>query len=481
MYAIIEPLNPDSIITPGGTQHGDRVLLIACHSYITACDMNNKPVLLIVSADSPIPSAPLAPATTKIVSRSTGNGGFIRAFAGTYPYVVINGAGNDHRETFLPTGVTYSRDERQVYENGNPVANNGWDNVFDAVDAGRLLYVSGYIQDADGAYRRAPLATGCVGLEDACLYAPITFVVNGIRYGGTSFSAPNVASALASVLAIFPETEGEELIRLAKACAVREPNLSGLGRADFACMTVMTDDGQWRVVTAGEFAGLVAPPAAMTSLVFPGAALLRSSFSGPGGAQITLAVKRPGVFSFSSGIPIDPETLQPGFFPVIAGDESANLFGGGYLTNDGFFAMAGYGRRLDFFGLGKAFGYDGGTSLDVEIGHRNFFGRLSRQWATGHLISEAEGTAVGLTATRTFALIPHMTATLAAHADKFTGGHAETAFGNVDIQGGPWNKEAELTLTYDMGRSSSVTLRGNRRFTGFGAVDRLDLDLVHRF
>ena len=481
MYAIIEPLNPDSIITPGGTEHGDEVLLIACHSYITACDMNNKPVLLIVSANSPIPSAPLAPATTKIVSQSTGNGGFVRAFAGTYPYVVINSAGNDARETFLPTGRTYSRDERQLYENGNPVANNGWDNVFDAADAGRLLYVSGYIQDADGTYRRAPLATGCVGLEDACLYAPVTFVVNGERYGGTSFSAPNVAAALASVLAIFPETEGEELIRLAKACAVREPNLSGLGRADFACMTVMTDDGQWRVVTAGEFAGLVAPPAAMTSLVFPGAALLRSSFSGPGGAQITLAVKRPGVFSFSSGIPVDPETLQPGFFPVIAGDESANLFGGGYLTNDGFFAMAGYGRRLDFFGLGKAFDYDGGTSLDVEIGHRNFFGRLSRQWATGHLISEAEGTAIGFTATRTFTLIPHMTATLAAHADKFTGGHAETAFGNVDIQGGPWNREAELTLTYDMGRSSSVTLRGNRRFTGFGAVNRVDLDLVHQF
>ena len=455
--------------------------LIACHSYITACDMSDKPVRLIVSANDPLPDAPLAPATTKIVSRSTGEGGFIRAFGGSYPYVVINSAGNDARETFLPTGVTYSRDERQVYENGNPVANNGWDNVFDVADAGRVLYVSGYIQDADGTYRRHSIATGCMGLEDACLYAPMTFVVNGRSYSGTSFSAPNVAAALASVLAIFPETEGRELVRLAKACAVREPNLPGLGRADFACMTVMTDDGQWRVVTAGEFAGLVAPPAAMTSLVFPGAALLRSSFSGPGGAQITLAVKRPGVFSFSSGIPIDPETVQPGFFPVTAGDESANLFGGGYLTNDGFFAMAGYGRRLDFFGLGKAFGYDGGTSLDVEIGHRNFFGRLSRQWATGHLIGKVEGTAVGFTATRTFTLIPHMTATLAAHADKFAGGHAETAFGNVDIQGGPWNKEAELTLTYDMGRSSSVTLRGNRRFTGFGAVNRVDLDLVHRF
>ena len=163
MYAIIEPLNPDSTITPGGTQHGDNVLLIACHSYITACDMNNKPVLLIVSADSPIPDTPLAPATTKIVSRSTGNGGFIRAFGGSYPYVVINSAGNDFRETFLPTGVTYSRDERQVYENGNPVANNGWDNVFDAADAGRVLYVSGYIQDADGAYRRGPHRNGVCG------------------------------------------------------------------------------------------------------------------------------------------------------------------------------------------------------------------------------------------------------------------------------------------------------------------------------
>ena len=72
-------------------------------------------------------------------------------------------------------------------------------------------------------------------------------------------------------------------------------------------------------------------------------------------------------------------------------------------------------------------------------------------------------------------------ATLAAHADRFTGGHAETAFGNVDIQGGPWNKEAELSPTYNMGRSSSATLWGNRRFTGFGAEDRVDLYPVHRF
>ena len=455
---------------------------MACHSYVIACDESDRPVTLVISEDSPTPLQPLRPGA-KIVSNSTDSGGFLRVFGhlGTgFPWPIINSAGNDARATFLPPGVTYSRDERQVYKDGSPVANNGWPSVFDAIDDDMALFVAGYVEREDG-FHPSPATTGCVGLEEGCIYAPFTFVVNGIRYSGTSGSAPNVAAALASVLAIFPETDGEELIRLAKACAVREPNLPGLGRADFACMTVMTDDGQWRVVTTGEFGGLVAPPAAMTSLVFPGAALLRSSFSGPGGAQITLAVKRPGVFSFSSGIPIDPETVQPGFFPVIAGDESANLFGGGYLTNDGFFAMAGYGRRLDFFGLGKAFGYDGGTSLDVEIGHRNFFGRLSRQRATGHLIGKAEGTAVGFTATRTFTLIPHMTATLAAHADKFTGGHAETAFGNVDIQGGPWNKEAELTLTYDMGRSSSVTLRGNRRFTGFGAVNRVDLDLVHRF
>ena len=74
-----------------------------------------------------------------------------------------------------------------------------------------------------------------------------------------------------------------------------------------------------------------------------------------------------------------------------------------------------------------------------------------------------------------------MTATLAAHADRFTGGHAETVFGSVDIRGGPWNKEAELVLTYDMDGASSVTFRGNRRLTGIGAQDRLDLDLVHRF
>ena len=44
---------------------------------------------------------------------------------------------------------------------------------------------------------------------------------------------------------------------------------------------------------------------------------------------------------------------------------------------------------------------------------------------TGHLIGKVEGTNVGLTATRTFALITRVTATLAAHADRFTGFGAE--------------------------------------------------------
>ena len=493
-YAIIELKNPDSVVTPTGTQHGDRVLLIACHSYITACDESDRPVRLIVSESAPTPSVPLAPTTTRIVSHSTGEGGFIRVFGGlgTYPYVVVNSAGNDARATFLPTGVTYNRAEGQLYRHGTAVANNGWDNVFAAADRGDVLYVAGWVKNSDGTYGRHPLSTGCEGLENACIYAPKVFTVNGRSYSGTSFSAPHVASALASVLAIFPETQGRELIRLAKACAVREPGLPGLGRADFSCMTVLDESGQWRVVSDSEF-GVLAAPTAMRSLVFPGDAMISSAFSGPNGAEIVLGTRLRGFFGFSGRMPVDLKAIQEslqerrtggskaGFFPVIAGDEATTIAGGGYISNDGFFTMVGLGSRSDFFGLGKAFGYDRGTSLDLEFGHRNFFTRMSQQWASGRLIKEVEGKAFGLTGTWDVELSPRLTTTFTVHADKFAGGRADTVFGIVDIQGGPWSKAVELAFTRDLAESSSVALQGTRRFIDSGVDDRIDLTLIHQF
>ncbi len=436
----------------------------------------------------------LALASTRIVSHSTGEGGFIRVFGGlgTYPYVVINSAGNDARATFLPTGETYNRAEGQRYRHGVAVANNGWDNVFAAADRGDVLYVAGWVKNSDGTYGRDPGSTGCEGLENACIYAPMVLTVNGRSYNGTSLSAPYVASALASVLAIFPETQGKELIRLAKACAVNQPGLPGLGIADFSCMTVLDESGQWRVVSDSEF-GVLAAPTAMRSLVFPGDAMISSAFSGPNGAEIVLGTKLRGFFGFSGRMPVDLKAIQEslqerhtggskaGFFPVIAGDEATIMAGGGYVSNDGFFTMVGLGRRPDFFGLGKAFGYDGGTSLDLEFGHRNFFARMSQQWASGRLIKEVEGKAFGLTGTWDVELSPQLTTTFTVHADKFAGGRADTAFGIVDIQGGPWSKAVELAFTRDLAESSSLALQGTRRFTDFGVDDRIDLTLIHRF
>ena len=92
-----------------------------------------------------------------------------------------------------------------------------------------------------------PSSSSCKDVDDGCLWT-------GFKFGnvaGTSVSAPNIAASLASVLSIFPDTEHQDLAKLARACAKKTGEgidgpygllalSGGFGVADFSCMDDIT-------------------------------------------------------------------------------------------------------------------------------------------------------------------------------------------------------------------------------------------------
>ena len=457
MYAIAEYGPPNDL-------HANQVRTVACRSYIVHgdCDDPRGAMPFTLHGTEEVGDAAqtrdlrrrIGPAV-KLVSVSIkplGND-MVGLEGASLPFAVVQSTGNDGREAFLPP---------------DEMARN-FANVRAALAADKVLYVGGYRANDDGSVERHPESTGCTGVDESCLYAPYTFPIGTVSVSGTSYSAPNVASALASVLAVFPETKGTDLIRLAKACARAEPGLSGLGRADFSCMTELDENGEWRVVGVGA----IVAPAAMNRLSFPGDARVGGSFTGSGGVPIALATVRPGLFAvsgFSAGVPAGVP-VETGFFPVVSGDDGANAFGGGYATQGGFFAAAAYGKRRGFFGLGGAFGYDGAHALDADVGHRNVFLRLSRQWSAGRLVRAVEGTALGLTVRKRFRLTPTVELELSSTADRFLGGKAETVFGPVSIAGSGWNEAASaaLRVTPDGDAALSLAAGADRRHASLRA------------
>lgn len=463
MYAIAEYGPPNDL-------HANQVRSVACRSYIVHgdCDDPRAATPFTLHGTEEVGDAAqtrdlrrrIGPAVelVSVSIRPLGND-MVGSEGASLPFAVVQSAGNDGREAFFPPD--------EVAWNSAIVRN-----VRAAVAADKVLYVGGYRASDDDGVERHPESTGCVGVDEGCLYAPYAFPVGTVSVSGTSYGAPNVASALASVLAVFPETKGADLIRLAKACARAEPGLSGLGRADFSCMTEMDENGEWRVVGVGA----IVSPAAMNRLSFPGEARIGGSFTGSGGAPIALATVRPGLFAasgFSAGLPagVSAAPDASGFFPVALESAGADAFGGGYATEGGFFAAAAYGKRRRFFGLDGAFGWDGAHALDADMGHRNVFLRLSRQWSAGRLVRAARGTAFGLTARKRFRLASTVALELSATADRFLGGSAETVFGPVSIAGSDWNEAASaaLRVTPDGGTVFSLTSRADRRHASLRA------------
>lgn len=486
-------------------RHPHLVSKIACSSFVKACDIlsyptaGDAPFSLVTLTLDPLPEKPgpstdnlleqLQP-TTKLVSLSVEPVYYnlVERYGDTLPFALVQSAGNSGQDEFFHSqgieepgqeervGIVFDpQNNTYIYVDGEPVRPSVRSMIWGiraAAAADKVLYVSAYDNVGISRIVRHPEATGCVGVENACVYAPFEFELpRGSRerlrkVRGTSGSAPNVAMALTSVLAFFPETTGPDLIRLAKECANPEPGLSGLGVADFTCMTELGSRGEWRLISDAQFAGLISP-ATMSGLEFPGNATISGEFAtGREGAKpVRLAMTRPsafGVGNFSAGIQKTPAEGVSGYFPIaVIGEESGSI-GGGYVAEEGFFAAAAVGRDDGFFGLGRNNDYGLSSTVDVSVGHRNLFVRASRQVNDGGdvFVNAAEGSAIGITAGGKHEIAPGLSMSAALHADRFIGGSAATAFGPVRIGRSPWSRRAELAFRRELGPNAAYAFGG---------------------
>ena len=480
MFAVIEAVLPyEEVKIVDGVrrkQHLDVVLAVACHSYIRACEdpyaVDDVPYQFHLGvrtrSDDHLQMERVVanlPSTIKIVSISYGGDTPAVLRGASLPFASIESAGNESRDTLYRPGFS---------------ENEGSRNVRAAAAADKLLLVAGYRIEG-GVYKRSEVSIGCIGegISESCIWAPDGFffpeadTVDGPRnnVGGTSASAPHVAASLASVLAVFPDTSPVNLIRLAKACAIPTPSLpGGVGRADFACMTKTGDDGEWRAVTADEFAALLSPDR-MSGLVFPGDARITGTFVGRNGKPVTLGARTRGAFGFTgfaAGVPGVSLGRAAGVFPVAADGEGNPSVGFGYMAESGLFAAAAWGSRPGFFGLGKRYGYVNAAAFDASAGHRNAYVRLSRQTSSAPYVRKVRGDALGVTATGTFEVGARTWLTLSAHMDRFLGGRAATAFGPVTIDASPWNGAAQLFAERRIEGGGAVTFTVDRLWPGRG-------------
>lgn len=493
MVGIAEPGTIDA-----EDRHAIQVSKVACNSFIKPCENVANPLAGSIpftlytptfdpdESDSPNVRDNLLeqiPASTKLVSVSFFPG-FTEYYGGELPFAVVRGAGNTGEERFRSI---YRDLTSKISEPYRTQVIEGFDaNVHEAMATDKLLFVAGHGQRRSG---RHPNSTGCVGIEAACVYAPFVFELPpgsqeadltvadtplpgsqeaeaDLTVAGTSGSAPNVAMALASVLAFYPDTSGPDLIRLAKSCANPRPGMPGLGLADFTCMTNLDASGEWRLVSGSEFASLISP-ANLRTLAFPGRAEIAGEFAtGREGTRIVrLALQRPAQFAaadFSAGLPLMHAEGKTGLFPIASFDQESESVGTGYAAGNGFFAAAAVGNSNGFFGLSPSLGYGSSSKIDVSVGHRNLFLRATRQRneGDGRVLDAAEGSAVGVSVGGEREIAPGLRVAASVHADRFVGGNAATAFGPVEIGRSPWNRRAELSFRRLVGKNTEYSVGG---------------------
>ena len=299
-----------------------------------------------------------------------------------------------------------------VHSVGNGSDNPLWYDDFDltapadrvkiaaAIREHRLIYTAGWIRDANGNYTRHPHSYSCRedDIREGCVWTRFHFHYGG----GTSYSAPQYAGALMSILAIMPDTTPQNLAKFGKACVRKTGNgieellrvSGGLGVADFACVG--------DVVTA--LANL--PTGGTTNLSI-------------NGQPVTLSGRRIAL-SFAGGlgdIPVETDGL---FFNAVPSTEKRFLLVAGYRKEALFTALS-LGIRNDFFGFDKE--HRNIREAGVAAGHENLFLTLTEQRSDGgNSIAEAVGRSLNVTARKTFALTEGTSLTVTALADRFLGG-----------------------------------------------------------
>ena len=291
-----------------------------------------------------------------------------------------------------------------------------------AIAEDRLIIVAGWDRDANGNYVQHQGSLSCGGdeIREGCVWTPFEF---GDR-SGTSFSAPNFAAALASVLAIAPETTPQNLARFGKACVKKTGEgieellrvSGGLGVADFACIG--------DVVTA--MANL--PSGGTTNVTV-------------NGKPVTLS-GREIVLSFAGGSVDISEGTDGLFFSAVPNGGETALFVTGYREGE-LFAFFTAGTRDDFFGFRKEHRHV--RQSGVTAGHENLFVTFTEQVSDGgSTITGATGQSLTVTARKTVTLTENTALTMAAAADRFLGGEASIRLGTLTLDEGAWHSRLSL-------------------------------------
>ena len=333
-------------------------------------------------------------------------------------------------------------------------------NIRAATAANKVLYAAGH-RIVDGNYMRHQSSSGCTGpVNDGCLWVPFLYArEDGVRFAtGTSHSAPALASSLASVLSVFPDTTHQNLAKFGKACAKKSgqgieallSSAGGVGVADFSCMGEVT--------TA--LANL--PNGGSTTATINGSSVtvrgrdISLSFAN-NNENATIASNELWGLSFGM-VPTGEEGLM-----AVATKRQGNLF-----------ASLGGGVREDFFGFSKEHGAV--RVAEISAGHDRVFARYSEQHSSGGgIIDSAKGRSFGFTAKQHFALTEESVLSAAAHADKFLGGSAHIPVGAVNLEGGEWNYRLSLGATTRLSENTTITTSAHARFPGDGGDEEMQV------
>ena len=308
-----------------------------------------------------------------------------------------------------------------------------------AVRKDLLIFTAGWDKDANGNYVQHAGSSNCKGddIQEGCVWTRFHFHYGG----GTSYSAPQFAAALASVLAIAPETTPQNLAKFGKACVKKSGEgieellriSGGLGVADFACVG--------DVITA------------MANLPTGGTTQVTVN-----GKPVTLS-GREIVLSFADGMAEVSEEEETGrfFFSAVPNGKEAVLFVAGYRHGD-LFVLIGAGTREDFFGFTGE--HRQVFQSSVTAGHENLFLSFTEQRSDGgRVITGATGQSLSVTAQKTVPVTEKMALTLSASADRFLGGEASIPLGRMTLTSGDWQPRLSLAAETEITSGLSLTTR----------------------
>lgn len=395
--------------------------------------------------------------TAKIVVETIGpEAGLAAKHGASLPFLLVQSLGNRTTDDYDDSGFRMRISNHQ--------------NIQAAVDAHKVLYAAGWDRDADGNYIKHELSRACRGVDNGCLWAQFDF--RSISRSGTSYSAPNVGAALASILAVFPDTTHQNLAKFAKACARRSGQgievllreYGGVGVADFTCMGGVTQalanlpaGGRVNVDVNGQNVSLGERDVALSFTP-------TLAFSPNGENSVTLH----GVT-----VPKKMEGLKFFLNMIPTGEEEMMLVGG--VKRDNLFASASFGTEDDFFGFTG--GHGSIQSARLTAGHESFFAHIARtRSGGGKFIREAGGQSLGLTVREEFALTENSNLEVLMQTEKFLGGSAdigsdEASFGRIRLHGSGWNHRLDLSSTTDVGENETVDISAGMYLPDSGRAD----------